>query len=103
MVRASASSSSAQNCANSERSQAMRRCVDPAQARGDGAVAARPVPQRELDGEVGRGGELEQPLHLRPRVGRLALDARDHVLGARPAPSVSSISSSSAWRSVKCQ
>ena len=62
--------------------------VDPAQPLGDLAVAARPVPERQLDREIDRRGQLEELLQLGSRVGRLALDARDDVLDPGLLPGV---------------
>ena len=55
---------------------------------GDLGVAARPVADRQLDGEVDRRGQVEEVLQFGPRVHRLALDAGDDVLDHRLLPAV---------------
>ena len=80
MLRASTSSSSAAELREQRAQIFHASVVDPVQALGDVTVAARPVPNGQLDGEVDRRGQLEELLQFGSRVGRLALDARDDVL-----------------------
>ena len=89
MLRTSTSSSSAQNCAEQRAHERHAPVVGPAQPPGDVAVAAGPVPDRQLDGEsLGRRGDIEQLLQLGARVAGLAGDAGDDVLGPGLLPGV---------------
>ena len=68
----------------------MRRSSTRRTRRGDRAVAARPVADREVG--VSRldvlGGELVEPAKPRLRVTAFALDVRDHLVDAHPLPGV---------------
>ena len=76
--------------------------VDPPHPHRNVAVAPRPLADRQLNGKVDRRGHREQLPQLRPRpAGVLSIWAITSSATVRS--QLSSISSSSAPRSLKCQ